>query len=129
MRVVARKKQLLLPTVDKVEKVIAYPQPRKSKAQAPKKFELLHHPFDLAFRGRINKWLDWLLEARGLKFNRFLNSESVELLQLYFFPHGVKNKWLNQDEVLVKTEIPYKKKLKNRLVESLIMIWSAVKKA
>ena len=38
----ARRYQQWLPEVRDVKRIVRYPQPRKVKAQTPKKFELLH---------------------------------------------------------------------------------------
>lgn len=120
----ARVKQPWLPKL-KVERVVdeKFSQPRNVSSKPPKKFELLHHPFDLKFRGRLNEWLVMLQDSKGVKLEEVLEKESVEIIKLYFFPQGIKKKWLNQEEVLKRTKIAYKKKLRNKLVESLLLIW------
>ena len=148
-------RQPWLPKV-KVEKVVdqKFPQPKlPKKVKAPRKFEILYHPFDLRFRGRVNKWLsqvldtkDWRTEDRMQKTDKrrqksedrnkqslrlqqkklkeILQDEvAVRAVELYFFPQGKKRRWLNQEEVLKKTKIPYKKKLKRELIEGLMKIW------
>ncbi|MBU0570252.1 hypothetical protein KKB40_05785 [Patescibacteria group bacterium] len=120
----AKIRQLRLPSL-KVERVVSekFPQPRNILTNLPKKFELLHHPFDLKFRGRLNKWLVALQDSEDVKLEEVLEKESVAVIKLYFFPQGTKKKWLNQEEVLKRTKIPYEKKLRKKLVESLLLIW------
>ena len=120
--------QLWLPKL-KVERLVVKknPQPKEGKLEYPKKFELLHHPFDLRFRGRINKWLSQLLEVRGLRLEKLADAESVKIIELYFFPQGAKKRWFNQDEVLEKVKLGNKKKLKRRLVGILLQVWQKTK--
>lgn len=115
-------RQLPLPKFKKIarlEKEGKLPQPRVARFRAIKKFELLHRPFDLRFRGRINKWLSQIKANKKLKFD--------EIINLYFFSQPPKSKWLNQDEVIQKTDFTSKKKLRIAFVESLIKIWSITK--
>jgi hypothetical protein len=133
---VAKVKQPWLPKL-KVARVVdeKFPQPRTEKIERPKKFELLHHPFDLRFRGRLSEWLsqieigtrDQNLSGGRLELEEILGKEDVKIIKLYFFPQGAKKRWLNQEEVLKRTQIPYKKKLKKNLIESLMKIWSETK--
>jgi hypothetical protein len=115
-----------LPEVKKVEKVVTLrkiPQPRVGKLKRPRKFELLYHPFDLSFRGRLSKWLEKVKASKKMNLDKVLDRESIKIISLYFFPQGKDKKWLNQDEVLRKTGISYKKKLKKELVRILLKIW------
>ena len=100
------------------------PQPRGKLSLAPRKFEILHHPFDLRFRGRVNKWLNALGD---LELDSVLDIEGVRTLRMYFYPQGKSKVWLNQDVILEKIGIKYKKKLKESLVSSLLGIWEELK--
>lgn len=118
----ARKKQLWLPEVKGAKRLLKNPQPQGSKLKRPRKFELLHHPFDLRFRGRINKWLK-KVEADNVNFSRLLSEVQLKAVRLYFFPQGENNKWLIQDEVLKYTDVGTKAKLRQLLVDALEKIW------
>lgn len=116
-------RQLWLPRLkNEVVVVKKYPQPRSDLKQRPRKFEILYHPFDLGFRGRIASWLKYLKE-NGIDYSRVLDEVSTESIGLYFFSQGVKNEWLTQNEVLERTKVPYKKKLKRVLVDGLMKVW------
>ena len=128
MGLVAKTRQLRLPSL-KMERIIdeKFPQPRNAFLKPPKKFELLYHPFNLKFRGRLNKWLVALQNSEKIKLEKILEKESMEVIKLYLFPQGKKSRWLNQDEVLEKLKLNGKKKLRKKLVETLIKIWIGVK--
>lgn len=122
--------QLPLPKLSEVEKVERerkIPQPRVSRFRAIKKFELLHRPFDLRFRGRINKWLKHTTEVRELDLGKILDRDQLKIVNLYFYPQKTENRWLNQDQVLEKVSLNSKKKLRAALVASLVKIWTRTK--
>jgi hypothetical protein len=123
------------------------PQPKAVKNVKIRKFEILHHPFDLRFRGRVGKWLEknisggqWVVSSEKKELSstkipakqgesaRSLSDEELRLLRFYFYPQGKKKHWLNQDEILKKTMIGNKKKLRKLLVESLVKIWFGLKR-
>ena len=113
-----KKKQLWLPKLKKVKrtkKKRQTPQPRTGKYRIVKKYELLHRPFDLRFRGKLNKWLEGLQQE----------DDFAEIINLYFFPQKPNNKWLNQEEVIEKTDFTSKKKLRAALIQALVTIWKA----
>ena len=159
-------KQLPLPELELARFTVhKNPQPKTVKKVDIKKFEILHHPFDLGFRGRIKNWLSQFFSSKeqvaGSEENvecskgntrsswkhvacskgkkneesskrknntiEILSQKEFELLRLYFYPQGKKKKWLNQEEVLERTGIAYKKKLRDRLVETLLKIWKTEK--
>jgi len=114
--------QLPLPKlreVEKIERERKVPQPRVVRFRAIKKFELLHRPFDLRFRGRINKWLTHMTQVKEVELDK--------IVTLYFYPQPPKSKWFNQEDVLEKVELTSKKKLRVVLVASLVKIWSITK--
>lgn len=111
-----KKKQLWLPKLKKVKRIKKKrqaPQPRIRRYRIVKKYELLHRPFDLKFRGNLNKWLEGLQQE----------DDFVEIINLYFFPQKPDNKWLNQEEVIEKTDFTSKKKLRTALIQALVTIW------
>ena len=103
------------------------PQPRLGKLRAIKRFELLHRPFDLRFRGAINKWLENIKDRKNIDFEEILDKFQGKIVSLYFYPQNPANKWPNQEEVLGKIELNSKKKLRKALVIALIQIWERVK--
>jgi len=117
---VDKKKQLWLPKLKKVKrtkKKRQIPQPRIRKYRIVKKYELLHRPFDLRFRGKLNKWLEGLQQE----------DDFAEIINLYFFPQKPDKKWLNQKEVLEKIGGTSKRKLRASLVQILVETWSKTK--
>lgn len=124
---VADKKQLWLPEVSKVERYKKEPQPRVGKVKTPKKFEIMYHPLNLKFRGKLNRWLTRLAESEKIRIEKYLDKEEIKILGLYFFPQGEKSKWLTQDDLLMHTEFNYKKKLRKKIKEILIKLWDKSK--
>lgn len=126
----AKTRQLRLPNLRKVKRVKKKrqsPQPRVARFRIIKKFELLHRPLDLRFRGRINKWLSHIDNMRELALNKVLDKNQLEIVNLYFYPQNPGNKWLNQEEIIDKTNFNSKKKLRATLVASLVKIWTRTK--
>ncbi|MFV1917308.1 MAG: hypothetical protein ACC618_02410 [Patescibacteria group bacterium] len=99
------------------------PQPRVSRFRNIKKFELLHRPFDLRFRGRIHKWLVQLSDIGEFKLADVLDKKNVKIVKLYFYPQKPKNNWFNQEQVLEKVSVTSKRKLRTVLVASLLKTW------
>lgn len=113
-----KKNQLWLPRLKKVKKVKKKrqaPQPRTRKYRTIKKYELLHRPFDLRFRGKLNQWLE------GFQHE----DDFAEIINLYFFPQKPNNRWLNQEKVIEKSDFTSKKKLRAALIQALVTIWQA----
>lgn len=113
--------------VEKIKKERRMPQPRVERFRAIKKFEILHRPFDLRFRGRLNKWLTKLFESKTVNFDKILDAVELRVLKLYLFPRKKDGKWLTQKEVTkrIKDILPYK--VRNVLVSSLTKIWENTK--
>jgi len=99
------------------------PQPRVDEFREIKQFELFHRPFDLRFRGRINKWIVNIKQQKKFKLSDIVTPIQRKVINLYFFPEKESKKWLNQDHVLVKVNLRSKKKLKEILVSALIRLW------
>ena len=118
-----RKNQLSLPGF-KEEKVSRFPQPHVRKFRDIKKYELLYRPFDLKFRGRINKWLVHIKQKSVLHIEKILEEIELKIVNLYLFPQAPSNKWLSQEEVAERIKGIKKRKIRNILVNSLISIWS-----
>jgi len=119
-------RQLQLPKfrgIKRLKRKRKLPQPRASGVRAIKKFEFLHRPFDLRFRGAINKWLEFVKARKNIEIEKVLDEFQQKIVNLYFYPQGTKSKWLNQEEVLEKVEISSKKKLRRELIKSLLSIW------
>lgn len=124
-----RKRQLKIPAIKEVKRVRVkrrFPQPQVGRYRVIKKFEILHRPFDIRFRGRINKWLQYS-ERRGLKLKDVLKADQLKLVNLYFYPQEKNKKWLNQIEVLKELGLTSKKKLKKLLISILHDLWVQVK--
>lgn len=122
----ANARQLRLPKLKEVKKVKKnrkLPQPRVSRFRTIKQFELLHRPFDLRFRGRINKWLTRLKEFSDFDIDRVLDKGQIKIVKLYFYPQKLDNRWLTQKDVLEKIKGSPIKKLRAALVSSLLQIW------
>lgn len=123
--------QLPLPKfreVEKVEPKRKIPQPRVAEFRSIKKFELLHRPFDLGFRGLINKWLIYLRDERGFELSKILSEGEYRLMSIYFYPQEPEGRWFNQDQVLEKISLKSKKKLRAEFVSVLVKIWTRTKK-
>lgn len=98
-----------------------HPQPHVNKYRPIKRYEILHRPFDLKFRGRVNKWLV-SLDDKKFKYTR-LTPDQYRLVRLYFYPK--KGRWLNQERVAGRIKSLNKWKVRDTLVTSLINIWEA----
>ena len=97
-----------------------HPQPHVSKYRPIKKFEILHRPFDLKFRGRINKWLV-NLDGKKFRYSQMLTSEQTKLIRLYFFPQN--GTWLNQEQVADSIKSINKWKVRAYSVDTLMIVW------
>lgn len=127
-----RKKQLAFKYLKKINKVEAKskpPQPHVKKYREIKKYEILHRPFDLKFRGRINKWLIKLEAESGLKFGKLLDRKQLKLIKLYYYPQGRYEKWLSQKEVVTKVPDVKIWKIRDELVGLLMLVWGSTKGA
>lgn len=125
------RKQLWLPPVKEIKKIAKkrrLPQPRVVRFRSPRKFELLHRPFDLRFRGNLNKWLEQIQAKYNLALDEVLDDYHRKIIELYFYPQKPNNKWLNQKEVLEKINETSKRKLKASLMRALIEIWLKIKR-
>ncbi len=123
-------RQLQLPKLGKVERVIRarkFPQPHVGKVKDIKKFELLHRPFDLKFRGKVNKWLEFLKIRKIVNLEEILDEFPRKIVRLYFYPQKLEDRWLNQTEILAKIKLNSKKKLRKIMVNFLIQLWEKAK--
>lgn len=126
----AKIRQLWLPKVygvKKERKVRNSPQPRVDEFTQIKQFEIFHRPFDLRFRGILNKWLISLKNEGGLKLKEILDNKQYKVINFYLFSQAPEHKWLNQDDVLAKVNLSSKKKLRATLISALIRIWKKQK--
>jgi hypothetical protein len=123
-------KQPWLPDVkvEKIKRKRKSPQPKVARFRPIKKFELLHRPFDLRFRGRINKWLKNLLK-KDIKIFTIIDRTNYRIIKAYFFPQEPKGKWLTQAQVVKKIGHISLYKIRNRLVKNLLIIWEKSKKS
>jgi hypothetical protein len=123
-----RKRQQILPgfrSVVYVEKKRKDPQPRPGDFRIIRQYEIFHRPFDLRFRGQINKWLTQIKLQKKIRLKEVLEYHQLRIVRLYFFPQKSDKKWMNQEEVLEKIGKTSKKKLKTQLVSALVRIWKA----
>lgn len=109
--------------VEKIKRVKKLSQPKSSKSFRVKKFELLHRPFDLAFRAKVGRWLDYL-KKKGLKIHEILGRKRYLLVKYYFFP--VDGIWLTQKQVSRKLGNMMVYKVRKNLVQSLTIVWERV---
>lgn len=117
-------KQPWLPDV-KVEKIKTkrkLPQPKPTRFRPIKKYELLHRPFDLRFRGRINKWLTDL-QKKDVKIYKLIDRTNYRIIKAYFFPQEPSSVWLTQAQVVKKIGHMSIYKIRKRLVKTLLTIW------
>ncbi len=122
----ARLLQPWLPEVKGVEKIVKErktPEPQIGKYQAIKKFELLHHPFDLKFRGRLNKWLVRLEKNKNIKFRSLVDYNGSRIFRLYLFPQKPNGVWLTQKQVAKIMKKPSTRKFRKQLVTVLLTLW------
>ncbi len=112
--------------VEKIKRNRKDPQPKFSRFHPIKRYEILHRPFDLKFRGRINRWLE-KLDKKGIKVYEYLDRKNYRIVKTYFFPQGEKRVWLTQKQVAdtVRGILPYK--IRENIVKSLIEIWEESK--
>ncbi len=111
--------------VDIVEQKPKHPQPRNIKNRAPKKFELIHRPLDLNFKGQLNKWL--INIQKIFNYRKLLTEQQSKIIKLYLFPQDRGKKWLNQREVMRKVTGNSNSNLKSILVKAMLEIWSKSK--
>lgn len=122
-----KRSQLWLPKFTEFEHVENYPQPHLGRVKAPKKYEIFYHPLDLRYRGRIGKWIEELAISQKIDLNEFLSDWEMELVLLYFYPQGKKQRWLNQTNVLKKVpEVKYWQ-FREKIVRILEKIWNAAR--
>ncbi|MGC9344667.1 MAG: hypothetical protein ACP5E3_18315 [Bacteroidales bacterium] len=101
-----------------------YPQPNLEEIKDPKKYEIMYHPLDLKFRGRIGKWIEQLSSSKKIRLREILSELELKLVLLYFYPQGKVNKWLNQEEVAKRLpEVEYWN-FRQKAVEVLDKIWN-----
>ena len=117
-----------LKKVESVGKKRKLPQPHLERFKEIKRYEILHRPFDLKFRGRINRWLINLIRYEGFDLDKTLSEENSKFVKLYYFPQGKRRKWLTQREVLKKQKKQKYFYLRKTLVKVLIDIWDKSKK-
>ena len=126
----AKLRQLWLPRVygvKKEKKSRKSPQPRVEEYFQIKQFEIFHRPFDLRFRGILNKWLMMLKNEGNIKLNEILDNRQYKAVRFYLFSQAPEHKWLTQNEVLAKVNLASKKKLRVILISALIRIWKKQK--
>ncbi|MFC1649815.1 hypothetical protein ACFL2C_03845 [Patescibacteria group bacterium] len=118
-----RTSQLHMPRFDRVavvEKKRKSPEPSRSSSKM-KKFELLHRPFDLKFRGKVSRWLESI--ERNIGFPKHLE-ESYALLDLYFKPQ--RKRWLTQAQVCRKLRRKSTRKLSIEMRQTLLVLWHKI---
>jgi hypothetical protein len=108
--------------IDIVEQKPNYPQPRIIKYRAPKKFELIHRPLDLNFRGVLNKWLR-SIQGR-FNYEELLSEQQRKIIELYLYPQNRGKKWLNQKNVMKKVTGNPNSNLKKVLVKAMLAVWT-----
>lgn len=120
---VLKRSQLWLPMLAEYERVVNYPQPKLIKFKSPKKFELMYHPLDLRFRGRIGKWIKGLERLEKIRLKDFLTRTESKLVLFYFYGQGSNKKWLNQLDVSgMIPEVKYWN-FREKTIEILIKVW------
>jgi len=119
--------QKVLPGFEKIipEELQRFPQPHED-TDILKWYEILYHPLDLKFRGRLHKWLNVFLEKRKFKLKELLDNYHFKIVSLYLFPQPPRNRWLSQGSVMKKLVGNSKKRLKKPLTDSMVTIWRKV---
>lgn len=123
--------QLIIPQAKKVDKVKKQRKPsvpQVRRFRPIKKFEIIHRPFDIKFRGRLNKWLNYLRDQKGFSYKTGLNDNQKKIIGLYLFPQTSKKRWLTQKQVLQKSNLSSKPRFRDQAVRALIVIWEEAKK-
>jgi hypothetical protein len=121
-------KQPWLPDVkvERIRRKRKTPQPKVARFRPIKKFELLHRPFDLRFRGRVNKWLA-NLQKKDIKTYKIIDRTNYRIIRAYFFPQEPRGVWLTQKQVVKKIGNISLYKIRNRLVHNLLIIWESTR--
>ena len=120
-----KKNQLSLPGI-KEKEVFRFPQPHVRKFRDIKRYELTYRPFDLRFRGLINKWLEHLQRERGFSYEKIIDEPELEIMTLYLYPQGRNRKWLSQKEVAQKVKGMRSRKIRKLLISALMRLWRTV---
>jgi hypothetical protein len=119
-------KQLIIPQTKSVEKVKILrktPEPQTQPSAPIKRFELMHRPFNLRFRWRLNQWLNEL-KSKNIKLYKIVGNKNWRIIKLYLYPY--QEKWLTQRDVSEIVSGLKKYKIKKLLVESLLIIWDKI---
>ncbi|MBN1168499.1 hypothetical protein JXA63_01260 [Candidatus Woesebacteria bacterium] len=124
-----KQSQLWLPKLTEFARGLeTYPQPHLDKLRTPKKYEILYHPLDLRFRGRMGKWIEYLSSLQKIRLKETLTELELKLVLLYFYPQGKFDRWLNQEEVAKKLpEVKYWS-FRSKAVGILEKIWEDSRK-
>ena len=123
-------RQLRLPKLGNIEKIKRerlFPQPHVGKAKGLKKFEILHRPFDLRFRGKIRNWLEFIKVSNVVNLEEILDEFQRRIIRLYFYPQKPDNRWLSQEEVVQKVKGIKRRKLRKLLITALMKLWRTIK--
>ena len=121
-----KKNQLSLPGFTGEEES-RFPQPHIRKFRDIRRYEFLYRPFDLRFRGLVNKWLEHLKRERGVNYEKIIDEPELEIMTLYLYPQGRNRKWLSQEEVAQRLKEVQSRKIRKLLVTALMRLWRTIK--
>lgn len=120
--------QKVLPGFEKIipEEMRRFPQPHEELTGELRWYEILYHPLDLRFRGKLHKWLEVSQRERNFKLKDVLDGYYFKIVSLYLYPQPPGNKWLSQKDVIAIVSGDPKARFKRQLTISMVMIWKKV---
>jgi len=116
-------RQPMLPgfgVVEEIEKKRRFPQPRLGRFRPIKRYELLYHPLDQRFKGRLNAWLEKVQEDFPLE--EVLPDYYLRMVRLYLYPQE-NGWWPNQGWVMAQLGEDEKATLRKPLIRALVRVW------
>lgn len=119
--------QSWLPRFKEIPEVPSKPKARRPHleyARSLSPHELLSHPLDLNFRGRLNQWLEKTQEESNFTLEEILPDDYLKLTRLYLYPQPPEGRWLNQSDVTAQvTGDPRTTMFREVLLRALIRVW------
>lgn len=119
--------QRWLPSLDGIPVVSKDPkqrQPRLDRSRSLSPTELLTHPLDLNFRGRLHHWLEDTQEQGDFTLEEVLSEHHLRITRLYLFPQPPDGRWFNQSQVMAQVSGDPKTTLfREILLGAIVRIW------
>ena len=102
---------------------LRFPQPRIDGYQPPNWYDIVYHPRDINFKGRLRAWINYSQLEEGFVLEEILPEFYHKLIKLYLFD----DKWPNKEKVTAQIGGEPSGDLKLPLSRALIRIWRRVK--